>query len=132
VVFSVCCDISSTLHLSYDKHGFDRIEAYNSYKASPSFSYWDPTVLETFIKYGITEDNERGLDAVKLKGPVFLVRISSFADPLGLCARRLVPYLSPSLEYPLGSQSLFRTGVFRGNIRTIGNSQQRHRSQVHL
>ncbi|KAF9513559.1 hypothetical protein BS47DRAFT_1344191, partial [Hydnum rufescens UP504] len=49
-----------------------RTEAYNSYKASPSFSYWDPTVLETFIKYGIMEDDERGPDAVKLKGPVFL------------------------------------------------------------
>ncbi|KAF9518485.1 hypothetical protein BS47DRAFT_1338154, partial [Hydnum rufescens UP504] len=36
-----------------------RTEAYNSYKASPSFSYWDPTVLETFIKYGIMEDDER-------------------------------------------------------------------------
>ena len=53
------------------------------YKASPSFSYWAPSVLETFIKYGIMEDKDAGTPgAVKLKGPVYLVRIFYyFVDP---------------------------------------------------
>jgi hypothetical protein len=77
MVFFVGCYISIPGYISSnDEHGFGRAEAYNSYKASPSFSYWDPTILETFMKYGIMEDKERGADAVKLKGPVFLVRVS--------------------------------------------------------
>ena len=49
-------------------------EATKLYKAAPSFSYWDPAVIEAFIKYGVTEDPSGPPGAVKLKGPVWLVR----------------------------------------------------------
>lgn len=48
-------------------------EATKLYKAAPSFSYWDPAVIEAFIKYGVTEDPSGPSGAVKLKGPVWLV-----------------------------------------------------------
>jgi hypothetical protein len=82
MVFFVGCYISIPGYMSsYDEPGFGRAEAYNSYKASPLFLYWDPTILETFMKYGIMEDKEHGANAVKLKGPVFLVPISKITDP---------------------------------------------------
>ncbi|KAF8316887.1 hypothetical protein DL93DRAFT_2134844 [Clavulina sp. PMI_390] len=47
-------------------HWDSREDALSLYKLSPSFSYWNPDVLKTFVKYGITEDSKGG---VKLKTP---------------------------------------------------------------
>lgn len=59
-------------------------EAYKLYRAAPSFSYWDPEVLNTFIRYGITKDKRNPPSGVKLKGPVLLVRLPSLTRIAGI------------------------------------------------
>lgn len=63
----------STIHVYLvDQHTAASSEqALSLYRAAPSFSYWDPEVLATFIKYGLTETPT----GVKLKTPVLLVRL---------------------------------------------------------
>ncbi|KAF8330805.1 uncharacterized protein EI90DRAFT_2921583 [Cantharellus anzutake] len=75
-----------------------REEAHKLLAASPSFSYWDPRVLEMLVKYGITEDPKNGPTAVKLKMPVFL-EACTFADKRsGIETFEQLPLIDPKTD----------------------------------
>jgi len=79
MVFSVSPNAFRAAAHRSEAHVTVREEAHELYKAAPSFSYWDPAVLDTFIRYGITEDKNHPPSGVKLKGPVILVRLETLS-----------------------------------------------------
>ena len=75
-----------------------REEAHKLLSASPSFSYWDPRVLEVLIKYGITDNPKKGPNAVELKMPTFL-EACTFADRrTGIESFEMLPLIHPKTE----------------------------------
>ncbi len=75
-----------------------REEAHRLLGASPSFSYWDPKVLETFVKYGITDCTNGVEHGVELKKPVFLEGCT-FADRrTGIEVFETLPLIHPKTE----------------------------------